>query len=39
MNAVMGNLAAAVEFIKNFFQMIMDFFANLFGGEDASEAE
>lgn len=29
MGAVMGNLYAAVEFIKNFFKMIMDFFANL----------
>ena len=29
MATVMGNLAAAVEFIKGFFQMIMDFFAGL----------
>ncbi len=29
MSAVMGNLMAAVEFIKSFFQMIMDFFAGL----------
>ena len=26
---VMGNLGAAVEFIKSFFQMVMDFFAGL----------
>lgn len=30
MDAIMGNLQAAVELIKNFFQMIMDFFAGLF---------
>ncbi len=30
MAAVMANLVAAVEFIKNFFQMIMNFFAELF---------
>lgn len=29
MATVIGNLAAAVEFIKNFFKMIMDFFAGL----------
>ncbi len=29
MDAIMGNLQAAIEFIKNFFQMIKDFFANL----------
>lgn len=29
MDAVMANLQAAVEFIKNFFQMIMDFFAGI----------
>lgn len=30
MSAVMGNLAAAVELIKNFFNMIKEFFASLF---------
>lgn len=37
MAAVMANLAAAVEFIKNFFKLISDFFAGLFGG-DAEDA-
>lgn len=29
MTTVIGNLMGAVEFIKNFFKMIMDFFAGL----------
>jgi hypothetical protein len=30
MGTVMANLTAAVEFIKNFFNMIKEFFAELF---------
>ena len=34
--AVFQNLAAAVDFIKEFFNMIMSFFSSLFAGEDAT---
>lgn len=39
MAAVLDNLKAAVEFIKNFFNYILNFFAGLGGGNANGEGE